>query len=97
MTVLMAQRERARSLQRTAAAWVSGALGRIRVAAAVAAAVFAAQLRLIVAACGLGLLSWGFALAWLPLAFIVPGGLLVIVAVGGARVEARASQDRRAR
>ncbi len=55
----------------------------------------AAQLRFIVAACGLVLLAYGCALAWLPLAFIVPGGLLVIVAVGGALVEARAPQDRR--
>ena len=57
----------------------------------------AAQLRFIVAACGLVLLAYGCALAWLSLAFIVPGGLLVIVAVGGALAEARrVPEDRRA-
>ena len=61
------------------------------------ATILTANLRLIVAACGMALLAYGLALAWLPLAFIVPGGLLVIVAVGGALVEARAPQDRRAR
>ena len=61
------------------------------------ATILTANLRLIVAACGMALLAYGLALAWLPLAFIVPGGLLVIVAVGGAAVEARAPQDRRAR
>lgn len=63
-------------------------------------AFLAAQLRFIVAALGLALVAYGFWLAWLPLAFIVPGGLLVIVAVGGAIVEARrraVPQDRRAR
>ncbi len=60
-------------------------------------AFLAAQLRFIVAACGLALVAFGFWLAWLPLAFIVPGALLVIVAVGGAIVEARrVPQDRRA-
>ena len=66
-----------------------------------AMAFLAAQLRLIVAACGLALVAYGFALAWLPLAFIVPGSLLVAAPVVGAVVEARAAagavpQDRRA-
>jgi len=55
------------------------------------------NIRLIVAAVGIALLAFGCALAWLPLAFIVPGMLLVLVAVSGALVEARrVPQDRRA-
>ncbi len=56
-------------------------------------AFLAAQLRLIVAACGLALVAYGFALAWLPLAFIVPGAALVAAPVVGAVVEARAVRE----
>lgn len=62
-------------------------------------ALLASEIRLLTAALGLGLLAAGFALAWMPLAFIVPGGLLVGLAVGGAVIEARARavpRDRRA-
>lgn len=59
----------------------------------VALAILAAQLRLIVAACGLALVAYGFALAWLPLAFIVPGVALVAAPVVGAVVEARAVRE----
>lgn len=61
-------------------------------------AILTANLRFIVAALGLALVAYGCSLAWLPLAFIVPGTLLVIVAVGGALVEARrVPEDRRVR
>lgn len=48
-----------------------------------------AQVRFIVAGVGLALLAGGFAMAWLPLALIIPGGLLVGLAVVGALRETR--------
>ena len=48
-------------------------------------ALLAAQLRTLVALVGLVLLAAGFALAYLPLALIVPGGVIVALAVVGAR------------
>ena len=47
------------------------------------------QVRILIAVAGLGLLAAGFAMAWMPLAFIVPGGLLLAVALLGAVIEAR--------
>ena len=34
---------------------------------------------------GLGLLAYGLSLIWVPAAFVVPGGILVAVAVFGVR------------
>lgn len=62
---------------------------RLSEGAAIILTALAANVRLLVAAAGLALLAYGLALAWLPLAFIVPGAVLVLLPVGGAAVEAR--------
>lgn len=58
-------------------------------------AFLSAQIRVIMAAIGLGLLSYGCALAWLPLAFIVPGAALLALPVIGVVAEARRMGEQR--
>ncbi len=65
-------------------------MSRARAFAAVALTTLATNVRLLVAAAGLVLAAYGLALAWLPLAFIVPGGVMVALGVGGATVDALA-------
>lgn len=42
---------------------------------------------------GLALLGYGLSLVWLPLAFVVPGAVIVYVAIFGVKADGHSSED----